>query len=150
MKKFQSVTAIELADLVKKLKSFFATSSSEGHQSSPAPFPWIPLERIEQLEHPQKGAVRTKVIFKHSTRCGLSGMMMRRFEQNWNQARDQVDFYLLDLIRHRELSLALARYYDVPHRSPQVLIVEGDQIRDHDSHGGIDRLRPDLESKNPA
>jgi bacillithiol system protein YtxJ len=44
----------------------------------------------------------------------------------------------------------VARHFDVPHQSPQVLILEGDRVRDHDSHGGIDRLRPDLESKNPA
>ena len=77
-------------------------------------------------------------------------MMMRRFQQNWDQAREQADFYLLDLITQRELSQEVARNFEVPHQSPQVLIVEGGRVRDHDSHGGIDRLRPDLESKNPA
>ncbi|MFZ9002520.1 MAG: bacillithiol system redox-active protein YtxJ [Robiginitalea sp.] len=135
---------------MKKLKSLFDTSSTGGDKNRPVPFPWTPLERIEQLLSLQEGPVRPKVIFKHSTRCGLSSMMMRRFQQNWNQARDQAEFYLLDLFGDRELSQEVARHFDIPHQSPQVLIVAGGQILDHDSHGGIDRLRPDLERKNPA
>ncbi len=144
------ISNVKVPVLVKKLKSLFGTSSAGGDKSSPAPFPWTPLERIEQLEHLKEGPVRPKVIFKHSTRCGLSSMMMRRFQQNWDQAREQADFYLLDLITHRELSQQVARNFEVPHQSPQVLILEGGRVRDHDSHGGIDRLRPGLESKNPA
>ena len=95
---------------MKKLKSLLLKSSVAGDKSPPDPFPWIPLEKIEQLEV----------------------------------------FNLLDLISHPHLSREVARHFDVPHQSPQVLILEGDRVRDHDSHGGIDRLRPDLESKNPA
>lgn len=135
---------------MKKLKSLLLKSSVAGDKSPPDPFPWIPLEKIEQLEVFKEGPVRPGVIFKHSTRCGLSGMMMRRFQQHWDQSRQQTDFYLLDLISHPHLSREVARHFDVPHQSPQVLILEGDRVRDHDSHGGIDRLRPDLESKNPA
>ena len=54
------------------------------------------------------------------------------------------------LVRFRELSDEIARRFEIPHQSPQVLILEGDQVRDHDSHGGIERLRPDPENKNPA
>ncbi|MEJ2585484.1 MAG: bacillithiol system redox-active protein YtxJ [Robiginitalea sp.] len=105
---------------------------------------------MEELDHLQKDEEGSRIIFKHSTRCGLSGMMLRRFQQNWEEARDQVDFYLLDLVRHRDLSNEIARRFGVPHQSPQVLILEGGRIRDHDSHGGIERLRPGTESKNPA
>ncbi|MDX1331436.1 MAG: bacillithiol system redox-active protein YtxJ [Robiginitalea sp.] len=135
---------------MKKLKSFFRASSQDGDSEKPEAFPWIPLEGLEQLEPLRDTPGRPRVIFKHSTRCGLSGMMLRRFQQNWDQARDQADFYLLDLVRYRDLSDAISRHLEIPHQSPQVLIVEGGQVRDHDSHGGIDRLRPDPESKNPA
>mgnify|MGYP002396452785 CR=1 FL=1 len=135
---------------MKKLQSFFRSSSGSGEKEHPAAFPWRPLEDWEDLESPGNSEGRLRVIFKHSTRCGLSGMMLRRFQQNWNQARDQADFYLLDLVKHRELSDEIARRFKIPHQSPQVLILEGDQVRDQDSHGGIDRLKPDPESKNPA
>lgn len=102
------------------------------------------------MEQLQEAPVSLKVIFKHSTRCGLSGMMLRRFQQNWELAREQADFYILDLISHRDLSQEVARHFDIPHQSPQVLIVSEGRVLDHDSHGGIDRLRPDKESKNPA
>jgi bacillithiol system protein YtxJ len=71
-------------------------------------------------------------------------MMLRRFQQNWDQARDQADFFLLDLVRYRDLSEEIARRYEIPHQSPQVLILEGGRVRDHDSHGGIDRLKPEF------
>ena len=135
---------------MKKLKSLLLKSSAAGDKSPPAPFPWIPLEKMEQLEVFKEVPVRRGVIFKHSTRCGLSSMMLRRFQQNWDQSRELADFYLLDLVRHPDLSREVARHFDIPHQSPQVLILEGDRVRDHDSHGGIDRLRPDPESKDPA
>jgi len=34
--------------------------------------PWIPLNSIQQLKHiPEKSKIKTQVIFKHSTRCGI-------------------------------------------------------------------------------
>lgn len=136
--------------MVKKLKSFFSSSPKAGATKEAGAFPWIPLEGPDELERLLEPGGRTGVIFKHSTRCGLSGMMLRRFQQNWDQARDRADFYLLDLVRHRGLSKQIADRFEVPHQSPQVLIVEGGKVCDHDSHGGIDRLRPEPESKNPA
>lgn len=135
---------------MKKLTSFFSASSGSGEKKKPSAFPWRPLEDWQVLESPQGDKVCPRVIFKHSTRCGLSGMMLRRFQQNWNKARDQAEFYLLDLVANRELSDEIARRFGIPHQSPQVLILEGDQVLDHDSHGGIDRLRPESESENPA
>jgi bacillithiol system protein YtxJ len=136
--------------MVKKLKSLFGSSSQAGANQKSEAFPWIPLEGPDQLERLLGPGERPGVIFKHSTRCGLSGMMLRRFQQNWDQARDRADFYLLDLVSHRELSNQIADRLEIPHQSPQVLILEGGQVRAHDSHGGIDRLRPEPESKNPA
>jgi bacillithiol system protein YtxJ len=127
---------------VKKLHSLFKSSFGSGGKKQEADFPWKPLENWEVIEGLQEVSGRPRVIFKHSTRCGLSGMMLRRFQQNWEQAQDQADFYLLDLVNHRDLSDAIARRFEIPHQSPQVLILEGGRVSDHDSHGGIDRLKP--------
>lgn len=135
---------------MKKLKSLFQSTSGPGANGRPEPFPWQPLDSRETLQLLRESRQKPVVIFKHSTRCGLSGMMLRRFQQNWEKAREGADFYLLDLVRHRELSDEVARILEVPHQSPQVLIVENGSVLDCDSHGGIDRLRPEPESKDPA
>ena len=146
---FQTCNVIPI-ERVKKLQSLLRSSSGSGEKKQEAAFPWKPLEDSKVLESLLEDRPRPCMIFKHSTRCGLSGMILRRFQQNWDHARDQADFYLLDLIRHRDLSDEIARRFEVSHQSPQVLILEGGRVRDHDSHGGINRLTPGSINKNPA
>ena len=93
---------------------------------------------------------RVQCVFKHSTSCGLSGMMLRRFQKLWASSGDKVDFYLLDVIRHRSISNAIAEQLGVPHQSPQVILLDSEGVRAHASHGDIDGLRPDGILKNPA
>lgn len=151
MSKFLDYTTFKLLELAKKLSSLFGGSPGSGNRKDSGAFPWRPLETQEALQELWAGKdARPRVIFKHSTRCGLSGMMLRRFQKNWEAARDQADFYLLDLIRNRGLSEEIVQKTGIPHQSPQVLVLGPEGVRDHDSHGGIDRLRPDPESKSPA
>jgi len=43
--------------------------------------PWIPLNDLQQLNHiVEKSKTKTQVIFKHSTRCGISRMVMNQFQ----------------------------------------------------------------------
>ena len=40
--------------------------------------PWIPLNAIQQLDLiKEKSGTKTQIIFKHSTRCGISRMVMK-------------------------------------------------------------------------
>ena len=70
-------------------------------------------------------------------------MMLRRFEQHWDPVREQAEFYLLDLLRHRELSGEVAEVFGIGHQSPQVLVIKAGVVRAHASHGDIDGLRPE-------
>ena len=83
---------------------------------------------------------RIHVVFKHSTRCGLSSMMLRRFERNWKEA-DAV-FHLLDILQQRDLSERISRELDCRHQSPQVLLIRDGKLLAHASHGDIPGLSP--------
>lgn len=105
---------------------------------------WVTLNDPAQLaELGKKGAPAYRVVFKHSTRCGLSAMMLRRFEATWKGHASDTAFYLLDLIRHRELSEEVARQFGLYHQSPQVLIIRDGVLVDSASHGDIAGLAPD-------
>lgn len=73
--------------------------------------------REESREHPV-------LIFKHSTRCSISATAKARMERNWKQEQvADVNPYYLDLIANRSLSNEVASFFDVPHQSPQVLLI---------------------------
>jgi bacillithiol system protein YtxJ len=80
---------------------------------------------------------RPVVIFKHSTRCLLSSMVLGRLERGLKDAGND-DWFFLDLLRHRDLSDAVAARYDVEHASPQVLVIRDGQCLYANSHNAID------------
>ena len=97
---------------------------------------WKNLTSIDQLD-----AIATEsfnlpqVLFKHSTRCSISSMAMNRLETN--TAPQGVDFYLLDLLQHRDISAAIAEKFKVHHESPQVLVIINGECTYDESHMGI-------------
>ncbi len=78
---------------------------------------------------------RPQVIFKHSTRCGISSVAKSRLEK-WTPGED-FDFYYLDLIRYRPLSGKVAEEFHVYHESPQVLVIKNGECVYDESHLGI-------------
>jgi len=97
---------------------------------------WILLTSETQLQQLiTDSAERTQVIFKHSTRCAISSMAKSRLERNFQPAG--IDFYLLDLLAHRPLSLKIADIFNVPHESPQVLLIKKGRCYYDESHSGI-------------
>ncbi|WP_339839179.1 bacillithiol system redox-active protein YtxJ [uncultured Flavobacterium sp.] len=78
------------------------------------------------------------VIFKHSTRCSISRFALKRFEAEFNYDEDKIDWYLLDLLNHRDISNEMAHRYNVQHQSPQIIVVRNGKAIYHDSHDGID------------
>lgn len=97
---------------------------------------WIHLTDEEQLKNIiTESEVRPQVIFKHSTRCSISGVAMQRLQKA--PQPDGVDFYFLDLIRYRSISNKIAEVFKVHHESPQVLVVKDGQCIYSESHLGI-------------
>ena len=97
---------------------------------------WIELQNENQLQEiKERSNQKPQLIFKHSTRCSISGMAKNRLERA--QAPENTDFYYLDLIRHRDISNKIAELFNVYHESPQVLLIKkGDCVYD-ESHSGI-------------
>lgn len=78
---------------------------------------------------------RPACILKHSTRCGISSMALSRLERE--TAPDNIDFYFLDLIAHRDVSRYIADKFGVHHESPQVLLIKNGECVYDESHSGI-------------
>lgn len=101
---------------------------------------WNLLQHHDQLAGLVNESANNKIlIFKHSTRCSISRATLDRLERNWkDEEMTGIKPYFLDLIRHRELSNAVAEQFNVEHQSPQVLIIDhGKSVYDW-SHFDID------------
>ena len=101
-------------------------------------FNWIPLTDISQLEEIINNSTNnTQAIFKHSTRCGISSMVIKQFENSFDLPDDSIDLYYLDLLNYRDISNAVAQKFDIPHQSPQLIVLKNKKVIAHDSHHGI-------------
>ncbi|CAN5409153.1 bacillithiol system redox-active protein YtxJ [soil metagenome] len=97
---------------------------------------WIQLTEEAQLNDIKNlSNSKPQLIFKHSTRCSISSMAKSRLERA--SAPAGVDFYYLDLIKHRNISQKIADVFDVSHESPQVLLIKNSECVYDESHSGI-------------
>jgi bacillithiol system protein YtxJ len=97
---------------------------------------WKNLTSIDQLETITANSFNTpQVLFKHSTRCSISSMALNRLESSTPPTG--IDFYLLDLLQHRDISAAIADKFKVHHESPQVLVIMSGECTYDESHMGI-------------
>jgi bacillithiol system protein YtxJ len=85
-----------------------------------------------------KNKLKYSLIFKHSTRCPISSMALNRIERSKELKEQEVDFYLLDLIQHRDISAEIAETFGVSHESPQILLIKNGECILDASHMGID------------
>ncbi|CAM3492210.1 bacillithiol system redox-active protein YtxJ [Zobellia roscoffensis] len=113
-------------------------SKNEGENKKETKIPWIALTSVEQLsEIEKKSLTKPQVIFKHSTTCGISRMVLNMFTQNYAFEDGQMDFYFLDLHSYRQVSDETGYKFQVMHQSPQLLVIKNGGVVVHDSHGAI-------------
>ena len=107
---------------------------------SKQPLEWIELKSEDQLDQIRKeSSIKPVLIFKHSSRCAISRVTLERLERNWKaEEMSHVKPYLLDLISFRETSARIASRFEVPHESPQVLLIENGQSIYDQAHFAID------------
>ena len=97
---------------------------------------WIPLTTEEQLDDIATKSFSTpQAIFKHSTTCSISSMVLNRLERA--ETPTNVDFYYLDLLNQRNISAAIAEKFSVHHESPQVIILKNGECVYDESHYAI-------------
>jgi bacillithiol system protein YtxJ len=105
---------------------------------STATFPWKNIESIQMLDElvslTQDKAV---LIFKHSTRCSISMMVLTRFQSEWDLNTNNCELYFLDLIAHRDISNKIEEITGVVHQSPQVIVLKKGEVLYEESHNSI-------------
>lgn len=113
---------------------------SENKNNNVSKINWIPLTDLGQLnEIMELSHQQPVVIFKHSTRCSISRMALKQFENEFD-LEGSVTPYFLDLLNHRDISQEIATRFEVYHQSPQLLLIkEGKSIYDA-SHSDIDAV----------
>ncbi|MFC5044726.1 bacillithiol system redox-active protein YtxJ [Aquimarina hainanensis] len=112
--------------------------SGEKKEETKKELPWKQLTAMEQLDEIEKAShSKLQAIFKHSTRCGISGMVIRSFERSFDLTGEDVDLYYLDLLNHRDISSEIAAKFQVYHESPQFIVIRKGQTVHHASHSAI-------------
>jgi bacillithiol system protein YtxJ len=119
-------------------KSIFG--DSENKNTNTSKINWIELTDLGQLNEIMDLSHEQPVaIFKHSTRCSISRMALKQFENEFD-LEGSVTPYFLDLLNHRDISQEIAIRFEVYHQSPQLLLIkEGKSIYDA-SHSDIDAM----------
>ncbi|WP_158837724.1 bacillithiol system redox-active protein YtxJ [Polaribacter sp. L3A8] len=99
---------------------------------------WIPLTSMEQLEEIKEiSKTEAVLIFKHSTRCGISSMVIKRFEALFTEDHQDLKVYYLDLLNYRDISDEVGYAFQVMHQSPQLIIVKNGVSVENTSHYDI-------------
>ncbi|MGA9588707.1 MAG: bacillithiol system redox-active protein YtxJ [Salegentibacter sp.] len=102
--------------------------------------PWHQLNKMEQLNAiEEESKSRPVAILKHSTRCGISRMVLKQFESSYGLKEDaDIKLYFLDLLSHREISNEIAARFGVQHESPQLIVLRDEKVVHQASHQSID------------
>lgn len=115
----------------------FGSEEKEPKEEKQA-LPWQELNSISQLDKIAKASkTKTQAIFKHSTRCGISRMVIRNFENSFDLTGEQVDLYYLDLLNHRDISSEVSAKFQVFHESPQFIVIRNGVMVHNSSHSMI-------------
>jgi bacillithiol system protein YtxJ len=116
-------------------KNIFGHSEAENTVSK---VNWVQLSDLGQLnEIKDLSHEKAVVIFKHSTRCSISRMVLKQFENEYN-LENKLDLYFLDLLEHRDISNEIANSFGVVHQSPQLLVIQNAVSVYNASHESID------------
>ncbi len=115
--------------------------SNESSSEEKKVIPWNQLNSIEQLNIIKEESKTMPVaIFKHSTRCGISRMVINQFESNFAIETDNLKLYYLDLLNHRDVSNEVGYTFQVMHQSPQLIVVKNGETVAHASHYEINSI----------
>ena len=123
------------------LKKWFATDKKSAQpqaQASDVPETfWIPLTSMEQMDAWNTEQEHPIYVFKHSTSCGVSRMVLMDITQRLTTHRGPGTYFLLHLIENRAISNEIAARFGVVHQSPQCLKIEQGRCTLHESHYSI-------------
>ena len=108
---------------MESLKNIFGDKTSKKVKETY--LSWTPLISVEEINTIREiSKIQAILIFKHSTSCGISRMVMKQFESLFNEENKHLKVYYLDLLNFREVSSKLSEVFQVIHQSPQLLVIK--------------------------
>lgn len=118
------------------MKSLFKNKDTKEETTSNVN--WISFTSLEQINTiKEQSKSETILVFKHSTRCGISSMVIKRFEKMFDESMKDIKVYYLDLLNYRSVSDEVGYTFQVMHQSPQLLIVRNETAVASASHYDI-------------
>jgi bacillithiol system protein YtxJ len=90
------------------------------------------ISEVERIK--QNSSHKVQIIFKHSTRRHLSSIAKKRIEDSFEKLSLYSNLYVIDVLKYRSISDFVSSVFDVPHESPQVLILKGEECVLEQSH----------------
>lgn len=119
------------------LAKLFSSSGKETKQKSLLTN-WNTVYNENQIKQIIKESyTQPQLLFKHSTRCGISRMALTNFERDFNWDNQEIKMHFLDVLLYRDVSNAAAEILSVKHESPQVILVKDGKAIYNASHGSI-------------
>lgn len=116
-------------------------NSNASETPEPSKLQWTPLTSVTQLATiVEESKTQPVAIFKHSTRCGVSRMVIKQFENSFDLEPNQMKVYYLDLLNYRPISEEIAAKFQVWHESPQLIIIKNGISVAHASHSQINAI----------
>ena len=121
------------------LKNIFGNKTSK--EVKETYLSWTPLISVDEINTIKEISKNHSIlIFKHSTSCGISRMVMKQFESLFNEENKHLKVYYLDLLNFREVSSKLSEVFQVIHQSPQLLVIKNGISIYNESHYEITKV----------
>jgi bacillithiol system protein YtxJ len=119
-------------------KNIFKENANTSKEEIKETAKFYTLDKMEQFDEIDEiSQTKSVVLFKHSTRCSISRMALKQFDTEFNYPEEKIDWYLLDLLNHRDLSNEIASRYNVMHQSPQIVVIRNGKAVFNESHDSI-------------
>lgn len=118
--------------------TIFGNSNEGSKKETKKNIQWIPLTSSSQLEEIKQLSNKASVfLFKHSTRCGISKVVIKQFEALFKEEHQHLKVYYLDLLNYRAISNQIAETFEITHQSPQLIVVKNGVSVFNTSHNDI-------------
>ena len=116
------------------LQSIANLFGTEGEQNK-NPFGWKDISKEQELSDIMKASrQKVQVIYKHSSRCATSYFALKNIESISPVGQEQADFFMVDVIGQRPLSMYIADALGIRHESPQLFVIKHEEVIWHGSH----------------
>jgi bacillithiol system protein YtxJ len=86
------------------------------------------IRSLADLDRALASGRRKVVLYKHSTRCGISDAALEEITEFLKGHSVAGDFYYLDLLAHRDVSNAIAHRLGVKYESPQAIFLDDGEV----------------------